>query len=978
MKKILIMLIVLVSSSLLIACNHNTAPELHGVKDQVVSVGSVFNPLAGVTATDAQDGDLTASIKVDSNVDTSAIGEYVVKYSVSDSKGLEAAAEAKVEVSNLPVISGAVNVSVAYSEASAFNALDGVTAVDSDQKDITASIVVSGSVGSATGEYTLVYTVTDAEGLSASVNRVVTVVPDYAEGVYNFKFATSDTKNPLFAAAEKYLLDGMLGGIPIYVAQSMSLLASRVSLPVDTYIPSYGWGTSLADITLDDSQIKLTNGLPGNPNEYTYRDFNTQDFNTLNFWVYDDSVSAGYLGNIEGGFYRMTLNDARNGWTWANDLALGDPVPFGATYKVVNGKDTSKSWRIELRHDLKWSFNSAINTTGFDLNLDANDFYWTYREALTQNLFRAISGGGDFASEVAGAQAYAQLAASLKTKYINHTLSPEEQAELDSAWNAVGIKKVGDYTLEFTFKNSQSTFDFRYLAGWPAMNQDLWAKYGPSGTVEDNTYGSDELHVASSGLYIISYYESDKLTRFVKNPNCPYASTTKWTGEEVIILESQEIAFNEFLDGKLETCGIPNSRIAEFIQDPRRLESPDSTTWRYNINGFGTLAAAKEVFPDTTFVPEPILSYTDFKQALYWSLDRLDLQENWVPTRGQAVGYFSGAYYVDPESGIPYRNSEEAQAVADAYGYDSRGYNLDAALWYFHEALLQGIADGYYTAGTAANPTVIAIDVRVMQYTESEAIRKTADWTKACWEKLIDPALNIKIEISITDTAFPDIYYDYQMVANCDIAIGGISGSALNASSFLDVFCSDNRGGFTINWGFDTSVVEIAVEYDYDFGNGVEHRVELWSYDALVEALDGKVTVHEGSEVPPVIDPGTYDLAGLQAELEDFLPYIYNVEFPEGIYELFEDESALGGFWVVLPEGTTLENVIDYLSPAKFTVAVYGDGTWCAEFTDGDAYILCTLLENSDVVPVSAVVGSYGGEWPEDADGNTLPALYFY
>ena len=46
--------------------------------------------MAGVTATDKEEGDLTSKIKVEGNVDTNKVGAYSVKYTVEDSKGLVA------------------------------------------------------------------------------------------------------------------------------------------------------------------------------------------------------------------------------------------------------------------------------------------------------------------------------------------------------------------------------------------------------------------------------------------------------------------------------------------------------------------------------------------------------------------------------------------------------------------------------------------------------------------------------------------------------------------------------------------------------------------------------------------------------------------------------------------------------------------------------------------------------------------------
>ena len=52
-----------------------------------IIVGSDFNPLAGVSAYDKEDGDLTSAIKVLGSVDTSKAGEYKLIYTVEDKDG---------------------------------------------------------------------------------------------------------------------------------------------------------------------------------------------------------------------------------------------------------------------------------------------------------------------------------------------------------------------------------------------------------------------------------------------------------------------------------------------------------------------------------------------------------------------------------------------------------------------------------------------------------------------------------------------------------------------------------------------------------------------------------------------------------------------------------------------------------------------------------------------------------------------------
>ncbi len=85
----------------------NTAPEIAGVADQSVQAGSEFDAMAGVSATDAEDGDVTAKIVITSlpeltfqngKATPENPGDYELTYSVTDKGGLEAKAYATLTV----------------------------------------------------------------------------------------------------------------------------------------------------------------------------------------------------------------------------------------------------------------------------------------------------------------------------------------------------------------------------------------------------------------------------------------------------------------------------------------------------------------------------------------------------------------------------------------------------------------------------------------------------------------------------------------------------------------------------------------------------------------------------------------------------------------------------------------------------------------------------------------------------------------
>ena len=170
-----------------------TAPVFSGVTNATVEFGAKFDPLAGVKAEDAVDGDVTASIKVEGAVDASKAGVYTLTYTVADKAGNTATATRKVTVTaqrdtTAPVFSGVVDATVEF--GAAFDPLAGVSASDDVDGDLTAAIKVEGAVDtSKAGVYTLIYTVTDAAGNTATATRKVTV---------KAKPETPDTVKPVF------------------------------------------------------------------------------------------------------------------------------------------------------------------------------------------------------------------------------------------------------------------------------------------------------------------------------------------------------------------------------------------------------------------------------------------------------------------------------------------------------------------------------------------------------------------------------------------------------------------------------------------------------------------------------------------------------------------------------------------------------------------------------------------------------------
>ena len=751
-----------------------------------------------------------------------------------------------------PTIAGVEDVNLTLGDT--FDELEGVSANDEEDGDLTSSITVSGSVDlNAVGTYTLTYSVEDSAGAVVTASRTV-VVGDldvvYPNGFYDYKFAPTELRHTFMAAAENYLMHNMWGGVPLFASGSFNLYSSRLQLPVDEYVAVMGFGTAFATMSADDSTVKMDDGEFGNAGEYTYRTTVSTDPGTFNQWIYDTSTDSDLMGVYMDALYAYEFNADKTGYVVVPSMAEGDPVPIGGDI-AMNGKPVSKVWEVTVRDDLEWFFHpdtaQAFLDTNPDTVIDANDFIETFRLAVDQEWFRAISGGGDFlasTSRIKGMQAYIDAA-------------PEDK---DAAWAEVGlsVKDGDDLTMVYEFDNDMSSWNVRYwLSSFvqTPINIEYYDYLGEGLTAEEtNPYGTDNDLIAYHGAFYVDYYESGKVVRMLANPNYHSPDDSFFTGYSFSVIPDLTTTFNEFIAGKLEATGLPTPEVENYQNDPRLKKVPGATVYRMMINGLGTVEAQREQFPDGAWIPEPILGNDYFKQALFFAIDRQTLAEDLLKVRTTTMYYFSNAYLVDAELGVPYRQTEQGMGVGADLSPDTFGYNFDAARDYFKFALDQLIADGAYEAGTADNWTVITIELN--NYQDSESWDLACGYLKTAFEDAFqDEERFIKVEIEIYPKDFPAIYYDYMMIGEFDMSVGGISGSTLDAASFLDTYSSDNRSGFTINWGFDTSVAEIEVRYELD---GELHR-EMWAYDAICSALNGEIFLVDGEEA---VVPAPKDVVG--------------------------------------------------------------------------------------------------------------------
>ena len=161
----------------------NAAPVITAT-DKIIEVGDTFDPMADVTATDAEDGDLTDKIEILKNdVNVNEPGIYDVTYKVTDTQGASYTTTIKVTVNPKAAVLNACPVIKATDKTltvgDTFDPKADVTATDEEDGDLTDKIEIKKNDVDTTkpGKYEVTYKVTDSKGASYTKSITVTVNP---------------------------------------------------------------------------------------------------------------------------------------------------------------------------------------------------------------------------------------------------------------------------------------------------------------------------------------------------------------------------------------------------------------------------------------------------------------------------------------------------------------------------------------------------------------------------------------------------------------------------------------------------------------------------------------------------------------------------------------------------------------------------------------------------------------------------------
>lgn len=396
----------------------------------------------------------------------------------------------------------------------------------------------------------------------------------------------------------------------------------------------------------------------------------TQAINTFNPYTAESAIEYMHQQWVNANLYlRMWDADAQD-WYWAPELADGEPID-------VNGD--GKTWNVELKQGFTFEDGTPIN---------AEVVEYSYKVALDPKLANRNNGG--FGKALENGEAY----------YLG---------EVES-WEDVGIKVVGEYTVQFIMADEYCPYpaeDFKEAlahVGAGIVHPEMFESCFNADRTQ-NTYGTTPERFVAGGAYTITGFIDGQYTEMTKRESGhPWAEDGTFT---VDVLQLSVV-----VDDSTRIQMYKNGEIDIAIANTREYDDYPDVFYLYTADNYG-------IFINSESNANPVLQDVNFRYAMYWGFDREKCLSIAMPTnRANPYHYSHNVMTPDPEDAtrrINMREQPESQAIRmDGHELTDSGYDETLALEYFEKA---------YVANGSKK-----IEVE-MQYSEGNEERKA--WAEA-------------------------------------------------------------------------------------------------------------------------------------------------------------------------------------------------------------------------------------------------------
>ena len=686
-----------------------------------------------------------------------------------------------------------------------------------------------------------------------SAKKAMSDLVPLANGVFDFTALSATQKTEILGILEEFAIRTGMTGTTLFENGGYIMYSDRVTLGAENYIVGYGFGV-LAEGSITADLAAESNAAW----KRYYHDYMSEDPGTINYLDEQGQDVGDLYSPMGGSYYTNFMNESKDGYEWVPELAAGELEPVN----LNTATNQATKWRFEIRSGLKYSTLStqADRAAYNDRAVEPEDFLTPFKLLLNQknDLYR----GGELSNQTGG-----QAIKGAKA-YYEATKNAQKGIDDSISFDGVGLKvyeEEGKWYFEYELGAPVTRFYAKYY-----MSSGLYQPI-PKSFIDlvgvDNYLGfsSDRSttpidNSLALGAYVLEAWNPEQQIVFKKNPNYVYADT-KYSIEGIHYnilkadLQDKEAGIKEFLAGKIDASGIPDTYLDQYKSDHRTKTTTGTNTTKLNMNAtnaetwerlFGIDGEVRQTPANQYWAVEPAMNNGHFREALSYALNRKAFADAKGVTA--TANYFSPNYMSDPENGISYNSTDAHKNAVSSLvneNTDAYGYSLQLARDYFRLALDELEASGAYIRGTKANPTVINIEIAWMAPSQRENMHQ---YVAQYWETAFNDesvhggCYKLVVEFQCGDQVM-DVYDKKIDVGQFDVAYGGITGNPLDPLGFMNVLSTDQSisNRFTLNWAVDTSdpTADLLVYYGM-----------RWSFDALYQSSQQANIVKDGANVP--------------------------------------------------------------------------------------------------------------------------------
>lgn len=509
---------------------------------------------------------------------------------------------------------------------------------------------------------------------------------------------------------------------------------------------------------------------------------------TLNPHLWKSDAEADVFGYILPGLLEMVYDKETDGMKVVPNFAEELPTM----------SEDGKTWTFKIRKGLHWPDGEVI---------DAHAYEYSYKMLLDPKLknTRAMDCLGS-TMEVVNAKKYWLGTAEDNVKLKKQE---EEQAEIDKAkkeaeaitdeakkkealdkvqerqdkldshkidlteedikdggvaWEDVGIKALDDNTLEIklVFAIPENDFLGWFMGGGPlspvhkktyeaCMNADR----------TENSYGTSLETTPSCGSYILKEWVRDQYRLYEKNPDDEFAK--KYQNPDTVyqrVVEDNNTAVQMFEKNETDVVSLAGQNYEKYEEDPRVMLSKSTAVWQLFVN-------MTSDNPEKAFLADK-----DFRQALYWAIDRETIATKINKKDIPAPYIVPSGRLTDLKNGVSFRESEVGKKIVEDIEKEGKnGFNKDKAKELFEKA--------HEKFGKK-------ISCELMYFDGNETMKATAEFLKAQWEEIFG---SDNFELKLRAVPWTQSY-DLAEQGKYDITFGSWVGWAFNPWGGMDLYQS--------------------------------------------------------------------------------------------------------------------------------------------------------------------------------------------